>query len=205
MKKHENSIIQIIKNDVDFSLTKKMDWNVKEIDLNKKELKLLSSIQNSERKKEFLGVRYLKNNYDSQISIEYLSNGKPIVNNTSKHISISHSKNYVSFAAAKHKIGIDIEEFNERILKVRSRFLSENEQKLFNQNSIQDLTILWSAKEALFKLNDDSGLDFKTDLIITSWDNCSTIQAEMKQFGSWIKVKLYFEIIDNLVLCFNFE
>jgi len=90
-------------------------------------------------------------------------------------------------------------------LKVKNRFLNENEQKLFDQNSVQDLTIAWSAKEALFKLNEDSGLDFKNDLIIKSWDKESTIFALMKQNSKWIEVNLHYEIRDNVVLCFNFE
>lgn len=205
MKTIKNSINHFTKNQVDFFLSKKMDWNVRDVTLIDEDINRYSDIKNSERKNEFLGIRYLRNYYNPQLEIKYSSNGKPIVGNGSKHISISHSKNHVAFAAATHPIGIDIEEFHERILKVKNRFLNENEQKLFDQNSIQDLTIAWSAKEALFKLNDDSRLDFKTDLIITGWDKCSTIFAEMKQNFQWVKVKLHFEIKDNLVLCFNFE
>ncbi len=205
MKTNENSINHITKNQVDFFLTKKMEWNVNEVTLNEGDIIRYSSIQNRERKNEFIGVRYLRNKYDSQLEIKYLNNGKPVVENKSKHISISHSKNHVAFAVAKHPIGIDIEEIHERILKVRNRFLNENEQKIFDHNSILDLTVAWSAKEALFKLNDDSGIDFKTDLILTEWDKTSTIFAEMKQNFQWVKVKLHVEINDNLVLCFNFE
>jgi 4'-phosphopantetheinyl transferase EntD len=205
MKTIKNSINHFTKNQVDFFLSKKMEWNIKDVTLIHGDINRYSNINNSERKNEFLGIRYLRNYYDSQLEIKYLSNGKPIVGNGSKHISISHSKNHVAIAVATHPIGIDIEEFHERILKVKNRFLNENEQKLFDQNSVQDLTIAWSAKEALFKLNDDSRLDFKTDLIINGWDKCSTIFAEMKQNFQWVKVNLHFEIKENLVLCFNFE
>ncbi|MBM3185075.1 MAG: 4'-phosphopantetheinyl transferase superfamily protein [Bacteroidetes bacterium] len=182
-----------------------MKWKESDIVLQEAEKKRYSVIQNSERKNEFLGVRYLRNQYDAKLEIKYLSSGKPVIENDSKHISISHSKNYVAFAVAPYKIGIDIEEIHERILKVKGRFLNQSELELFNLNSLADLTIAWCAKETLFKLNDDSGLDFKTDLIIKNWDKNSTILAEMKQNSQWVKVNLHFEVRDDLVLCFNFE
>jgi len=205
MKKNENSINHFKKNNVDFFFSRKMKWKESDIVLQEAEKKRYSVIQNSERKNEFLGVRYLRNQYDAKLEIKYLSSGKPVIENDSKHISISHSKNYVAFAVAPYKIGIDIEEIHERILKVKGRFLNQSELELFNLNSLADLTIAWCAKETLFKLNDDSGLDFKTDLIIKNWDKNSTILAEMKQNSQWVKVNLHFEVRDDLVLCFNFE
>lgn len=205
MKRNENSINHFIKNNVEFFLSKKREWKENEVDLQEADINRYSTIQNSKRKNEFLGVRNLKNQYDSKLEIKYLSNGKPVIENGSEHISISHSKNYVAFAVAPYKIGIDIEEIHERILKVQGRFLNQSEFELFNSNSLIDLTIAWCAKEALFKLNDDSGIDFKTDLIIKNWDKNSTILAVMKQNSQWIEVNLHFEIKDNLVLCFNFE
>jgi 4'-phosphopantetheinyl transferase EntD len=205
MKTNENSIINFKKNSVNFFLSKKIDWKEKEVPMTQEEIGHYSAIQNLERKNEFLGVRFLRNIFDSQLEIKYLESGKPIDAKGLKYISISHSKNHVAFSVSPHPIGVDIEEIHERILKVKNRFLNENEQKLFDQNSVQDLTIAWSAKEALFKLNEDSGLDFKNDLIIKSWDKESTIFAIMKQNSKWIEVNLHYEIRDNVVLCFNFE
>lgn len=205
MKTIENSIIQFEKNQVEFFLSKKLEWNESEISLTQLDKHNYSNIQNKERKIEFLGIRFLRNCYDSKLEINYLKSGKPVVENGSKHISISHSKEYIAFAVAPYQIGIDVEEIHERIMKVRDRFLNQNEQELFNQNSIKELTIAWCVKEVLFKLNEDSGLNFKTDLIITAWDKYSTIHAKMKQQGNWLNVNLHFKIKDNLVLCFNFE
>jgi len=204
MKTNENSIINFKKNSVNFFLSKKRKWKEDEVPMSQEEFYQYSTIQNLERKNEFLGVRFLRNMFDSQLEIKYLENGKPIDAKGLKYISISHSKNHVAFSVSPHPIGVDIEEIHERILKVKNRFLNENEQKLFDQNSVQDLTIAWSAKEALFKLNEDSGLDFKNDLIIKSWDKESTIFAIMKQNSKWIEVNLHYEIRDNVVLCFNF-
>lgn len=205
MKTIENSILKFRKNQVEFFLCSKINWKLEDIELSKNEFERYAYLKSQTRKIEFLGVRSLKNYFNPEIEIVYSKNGKPLAKNGAVHISISHSKNFVAFAAASHLIGIDIEECHERILKVRNRFLNENEQKLFDKNSIRDLTIAWSAKEALFKLNENTGLDFKSDLIITNWDKASTIWASMKQNSKWVEIKLHVQRIDNLVLCFNFE
>jgi 4'-phosphopantetheinyl transferase EntD len=205
MKTNENSIINFKKNSVEFFLSKKIEWKESEVPMTQEEIGHYSTIQNLERKNEFLGVRFLRNIFDSQLEIKYLENGKPIDAKGIKYISISHSKNHVAFSVSPHPIGVDIEEIHERIINVRDRFLNHHEKELFDRNSIQELTIAWCAKETLFKLNEDSGLDFKTDLIIKSWDKESTILAIMKENSKWIEVNLYYEIKDNVVLCFNFE
>jgi phosphopantetheinyl transferase len=205
MKTTKNSIFQFTQNNVEFFLSQKSDWKMNEITLNEEEKQRYLKINNSSRGTEFLGVRFLKNYYDEKLEINYLKSGKPIIKNGAKHISISHCKNYVAFAVASHHIGIDIEECHGRIFKVKDRFLNEKEKELFDQDSILELTISWCVKEALFKLNEDSGLSFKNDLIIVSWDKSSTVFAKMRQNMKWINVKLHVELIDNLVLCFNFE
>jgi phosphopantetheinyl transferase (holo-ACP synthase) len=88
---------------------------------------------------------------------------------------------------------------------VSDRFLNDSEKVLFNQDSAQELTFAWSAKEALYKLNKDDSLDFKTDLIITYWDKISKLHARMRENSGWKKVNLHSMMYENLVICFNFE
>lgn len=205
MKTTENSIFQLTKNGVEFFFCKKFNSVNNNIDLFKGEYEHYSSLKTLHRRNEFLGIRFLRNEYDPSLEISYLESGKPLFKNSLKHVSISHSKNYIGFAAAPYQIGIDIEECHERIIKVRDRFMSDSEKKLFDQNSISELTIAWCVKEALFKLNTNSGIDFKSDLIITDWDKNSMISATMRQDSEWKDVKLYATTFENLVLCFNFE
>jgi phosphopantetheinyl transferase len=205
MKTNENSIKKFTKNGTDFFLCQKSEWTLNDVGLSNSELENYHTIKSISRRIEFLGIRLLKNFCFPKHEITYLKNGKPVLENSSKHISISHSKNFVAFALAESEIGIDIEECNERILKVKDRFLNETEKSFFNLNSIVELTIAWCVKEALFKLNGNDGLDFKTDLIIMNWDKASTINAKMLEDSKWKEVKLHVEKIGNLVLCFNFE
>jgi 4'-phosphopantetheinyl transferase len=205
MKTNLNSIKKISKNKVQIFICEKANWNIQEVKLTELEIEKFNLIKNDARKNEFLGIRVLKNYADPSFEIEYLSSGKPFLINSQKQISISHSKNFIAFASADHPIGIDIEECNDRILKIKDRFLNESEKKIFNQSSISELTIAWCVKEALFKLNANHGIDFKNDLIIEEWDKVARISAKMQEDSKWKRVNLTVHRIENLVLCFNFE
>jgi len=124
IKRNENSITKFTKNQVEIFLCSKANSDISKIELSEFELNHYFSIRNPSRRIEFLSVRFLKNHFDSSLAIGYLNNGKPILIGSQKHISISHSKNYVGLAVAPHPIGFDIEECHERIVKVRDRFLN---------------------------------------------------------------------------------
>jgi len=205
MKTNENSILKYTKNKVDFFLCQKDNWDISEIKLSKAEIEYYFSIKSESKRNEFLGVRWLKNKYNPEFEITYLENGRPILKNSSKFISISHSKNFIAFAAAPYPIGIDIEECQERVIRVKDRFLNESEKKIINQNSITELTQAWCVKEALFKLNKDDGIEFKTNLIIQTWDDYTNIAAKMLENSSWKLVNLHVQKIENVIICFNFE
>jgi phosphopantetheinyl transferase len=191
--------------DSEIYLCKKAEWDVNEIHLFENEHKSFLALSNLKRKQEFLGVRYLRNQYNSALEIEYSELGKPFFSRSSKHLSISHSKNYISMAISSFSVGIDIEECDQRIFKVANRFLSDSEKVILDINSCQQLTIAWCIKEALYKLNNNIGIDFKKDIQILGFNDGAFISARMKQDSKWIEKKLKYEVIDNLIMCYNFE
>lgn len=69
-------------------------------------------------------------------------------------ISITHSFPYAALAVAKNKIGIDIEPFNDKIVKIRHKFLNENETGFIEkEKEVAYLTVIWSVKESLYKIH----------------------------------------------------
>jgi phosphopantetheinyl transferase len=122
---------------------------------------------NELRKVEFLGVRRLRTKLNLQSAIKYLESGKPFLcDQLDTFISISHSKNYCALGTSLKEIGIDIEEINPRIDRIASRFLHDNERRFIGEQTLLDLTKLWTMKEAMFKLNKRSGIEFKSELVI---------------------------------------
>src|SRR5690606_22688849 len=83
--------------------------------------------------------------------IEKDEEGKLFLPDSNIHFSISHSFTFVAVAVSvHHTIGIDIQTKQEKILRLQSKFMSEYEQSLC-QNNIDNITFAWCCKEAMYK------------------------------------------------------
>ena len=71
-------------------------------------------------------------------------------------------------------------------------------------NSVEDLTILWTIKECLYKLHDIKGLSFKNDIRALSRNNNDHYFAVHTKNGIQ-KHRLIHEKIDNEILTYNIE
>ena len=124
------------------------------------------------RKVEWLATRVLiKQLVGPDFTISYTKTGKPILNNSKfKHLSISHSHDFVSVILHEHlNVGIDIESTTRNYHPIEKRYLSEAELVQVNKNpSMQCL--YWCAKEAIFKLVPDEGVEFKQQIHISPFN-----------------------------------
>jgi len=177
--------------------------NIKSTYLTDNEKLYLKKITNENRKQEFLQIRALRNKSIGEIEIDYTESGKPYLVNSKEYISISHSQNFIGILKAPFDVGLDIEEINERIIKIKNRFLNEKELKLFD-SSIENLTIAWTLKEALFKLNTRNGIDFRKELLIEGKTD-DGYNCKMFALDGWRNVKLKTLQKENLIISYNFE
>ena len=79
------------------------------------------------------------------------NNGKPHLINSRYHISISHKFPYVSVIFDTKKCGVDIERIDEKVRKIKSKFLSEDEELIVGEN-LKKLVEYWSMKETAYKV-----------------------------------------------------
>jgi len=94
--------------------------------------------------------------------------GKPYLTNNPYHISISHSKEYLAVMISEKNCGIDLQYLTPKVTRVRNKFLSEMEiNYLVEKQSLYQLTILWCAKEAVYKQNGRQKLEFKNAMQIS--------------------------------------
>jgi phosphopantetheinyl transferase len=105
----------------------------------------------------------------NEIEITYSETGQPQIKGHC--ISFSHTKNTVAVALADIPVGIDIEELSPRILRLYSRFMSEEEMSACDLNNLQDLYYYWCAKEAMYKWFAKKNLDFIEDLQVFKNEN----------------------------------
>lgn len=115
------------------------------------------------RRLEWLAVRRLMHELGIASPIAYLPSGKPYLKDDPRHISISHTRGYAAVAiSGTNPIGLDIEQRTDKVLRVQHKFLSP-EERLFipsGEGNVEALLIIWTAKEAIFKLVDREGIDF---------------------------------------------
>lgn len=121
---------------------------------------------------------------------------KPFLPGEQYHFSISHCGDFAAAIVSKDKrVGIDIEIPIEKIIRIQDKFLTEEEKKMFgvrNQTapaaSLQRPkesgdetpdsrlpTLLWSAKESVFKWYGDGGVDFKKHIQLQKKDAATEI------------------------------
>lgn len=98
--------------------------------------------------------------------IEIADTRKPFLADEKYHFSISHCGDYAAAIVSKvNRVGIDIEIPVEKIVRIANKFLSKEEFSIFNIQlptpNHQLLTLLWSAKESVFKWYGDGGVDFR--------------------------------------------
>jgi len=95
---------------------------------------------------------------------------KPFLPDEQYHFSISHCGDFAAAIVSKdRRVGIDIEIPTEKISRIMYKFLSAKEHELFNliqpdKDLIPFATLLWSAKEAMFKWYGNGGVDFRREI-----------------------------------------
>ena len=125
------------------------------------------------RKQEWLAVRVLlKNLCGEEKTIAYLPSGKPYLEDGSLHVSFSHTNGYVAVAIHPSvEVGIDIEQYGTRVRRVASRFIREDEWiSIESGDETYALLLHWSAKETMFNLMEDAGVDFIDHLHILPFE-----------------------------------
>ncbi|MFK7787060.1 MAG: 4'-phosphopantetheinyl transferase superfamily protein [Crocinitomicaceae bacterium] len=119
------------------------------------------------RRREFIATRILRKRILGNQSIEYNSIGAPYIKGVG-FISISHSSYLVGLAFNKeYMVGLDLETPRENILDLAQKFLAPVEHYTFDFMSKLEMTKVWSAKEALYKLAGRKKIIFKEELILS--------------------------------------
>lgn len=94
--------------------------------------------------------------------IQIADTRKPFLPDERYHFSISHCGDYAAAIVSRdQRVGVDIEIPVDKVLRVKDKFLSQGERKQFENADLEELTVCWSAKEAIFKWYGGSGVDFK--------------------------------------------
>jgi len=113
----------------------------------------LQSIVLEKRQREWLDTRLLLKQYHADRELTYLPNGKPVFKDGS-HLSISHCEEYVGIISAPASIGMDIQSPDKKLLIIQKKFCNAQELAfiLEGEEGLVHTTMIWSIKEAIFKV-----------------------------------------------------
>lgn len=146
-----------------WKVTEPEDFLMEGIELSDHCQNRMDRMKSQTHRKAFLSIRHLmaQEGYMDK-DLFYDAFGKPHLKDGS-HISITHSHNFTGIVVGRiGKVGIDIEMQREKILRIAHKFTPIEEYRtLANTEAIiRKLTIVWGAKEALYKIYAQRGLSF---------------------------------------------
>jgi phosphopantetheinyl transferase len=160
--------------------------------LTSSEIEKWERFTHQKRKDEFLTTRAIRTLRFNLNEITYSANGAPYLEN-GPYISISHATGLVGLAENdKYSIGLDLEIKANKAIRLHSKFLSENEQVVFNCNSETEMTACWSAKETLYKLAGRKKIDFKKELLLSPIEkNLWLGKIINPDHERWVKIAIF--------------
>lgn len=167
------------------------------------DIQLYSKITNESRKKEWLSVRIMLNEIlGFWPNITYMETGKPILNNHTRHLSITHSREMVGILLCTSPFaGIDIEKCNRTIDNILPRFLSDQELKNVESSTNPNCKIIhWCAKEAIFKSINEPNIEFSNKIRIEKINDDGTINAWYKSKRKTQEIELSYLLLDEHII-----
>lgn len=110
--------------------------------------------------------------FGEEVELSHFDDGKPYIKGKTIEISISHTKGYAAVARNPNgPIGIDIEYRSDRVLRIKSKFLSDREtalQQACNLDESDFCLLAWCVKEAAFKKCGLHEIDFKQHFVLSA-------------------------------------
>ena len=153
------------------STTKVLIWKIEEsfdvlstnISLTQNSQNRVDNMKSDLHRRGFMSVRHLlaKAGYEDA-DLYYDNLGKPHLKDGT-YISITHSFHFSAIILSDNiHVGVDIEKQRDLIVKIAHKFTPIEEYKtLANHEAlVRKLTIVWGAKESLYKIYEQEGLSF---------------------------------------------
>lgn len=147
------------------------------------------------KEKRFLEKKSLKNLiyhlFGTHTEINHNQYGKPMLVGHKGNISVSHNARWLLVLYSEQMaVGVDVEEIQDRMLNIQSRFLSETEIPE-HRNDKKALTIAWCAKEAVLKCIGYKSISFQKHLSIK---NIDFSKSKLIIESVWPEGKGYFSV-----------
>ncbi len=191
-----------------WKIDESFDHLMQGISLTENSTSRLNSMKSDLHQRGFLSIRHLLQyaGYKDE-DLTYDAYGKPHLND-GNFISITHSFEFTAIIISKKSpVGIDIEKQRDKIVKIAHKFTPIEEYKtIANHNAlVSKLTIVWGAKESLYKVYGKKKLLFLHHIYIDDFRfEDSTTQGEIRYEGHVSKYTISFLEFEGFTCVYAF-
>lgn len=153
----------------------------------------------------FMSVRHLLKELGyTDFDLFYDEKGKPHLMD-GKKISITHSFIFSAIIVSDQEVGIDIEMQRSKILKIASKFTTVEDYRGLEGEAvlIRKLTMVWGAKESLYKSFAEKGVSFLQHIYVDDFDmEILQTTAVVNYNGKLETYTVYFEEFEGFTCAF---
>jgi len=194
-------------------------WKVEENDSFFQDQLQITDVEQNEL--DFLGIRKRKEWFSSRYLLHLLSEreirgaclkdafGKPYLENSNHHISISHSADFTAVIASTSVVGIDIQRIVAKIERIAPKFISDVEARcVINPHQIACMHTIWGAKESMYKAYGKKELDFRKHIFVQPFEydaNSFVFEGIVKKDDFLEKYTLFCHTINDLILVYAIQ
>ena len=197
--------------------TKLAIWHITEDeDFFLKKVPLKRDVSHAQKRLQHLAGRYLLRELYPDFPLEEIliaDTRKPYLVDEKYHFSISHFGHFAAaIVSSSYRVGVDVEKAGPIIEKIRHKFLSEKELSISFEgieksgHRLRQLTLLWSAKESIFKWYSLGQVNFKEHICWTEpyFIRSGELGEMCFEFrkGAAMPLSVYYKFFDDLVLTF---
>jgi 4'-phosphopantetheinyl transferase EntD len=199
--------------------TKLAIWHITEgEDFFLQKVPLKRDVSHAQKRLQHLAGRYLLTELFPDFPLEEIliaDTRKPFLVDEKYHFSISHFGQYAAaIVSSLNRVGVDVEKSSPTIEKIRHKFLSEEESAIAFEgieksgHRLRQLTLLWSAKETIFKWYSLGNVNFREHICwvkpyFVRSDGFGKLSFEFRKQGS-VPLSIYYKVFEDLVLTFVF-
>ncbi|MDP9041307.1 MAG: 4'-phosphopantetheinyl transferase superfamily protein [Bacteroidota bacterium] len=173
-------------------------------------------VSHAQKRLQHLAGRYLLTELFSDFPLEEIliaDTRKPYLEDEKYHFSISHFGHYAAAIVSRsYRVGVDVEKASPTIEKIMSKFLSDEESAQANRGLLKAghrllLTLLWSAKESIFKWYSLGNVNFKEHIrwvnpYFNKEDGFDQLYFEFRKLVDYIPLSIHYKIFNDLVVTF---
>lgn len=184
-----------------WEITESLEELLSKVVLKEKTQKRLDGMKSQMHQRAFLSVRMLIQEMGfTDHDLHYDAFGKPYFD-CHNYISITHSYHFAAIIISHETVGIDMELQRQKITRIADKF-TDFECDYLKPDPVEEyvkkLTVIWGAKEAIFKIRNEKGISFKDHIKVEDFSLNKNQTAASLHFDDLVKdFDVYYEEIKS--------